>query len=235
MVWVVLLKRSVLGKLVMNAKSIVLAGIGCVLMFLAGCGGSGKKPAEQRNIFFPPEVAGIWLAYDSPWVIELSKDGKVIMAQIPMGDVEIAPNEITEANMIDGQISTYEAGDCPVEFNPLTRELTVTIVLKAFHIKYFDDRIDGNSIDIFVGRVSEDGRNWYADWYTFFDYGPRFPRNREDINDMNMVYMDNVLFEKVIRRQQAAEDANTAKGGLQDRDEMILQPRIPADSNAVRH
>jgi len=210
---VILMERIVLGKLVMKAKSVVLAEIGCVLMFLAGCGSTGGN--------LPPEVAGIWLAYDAPWVIELSPDGNVVSAMIPMGEVEIGPNQTTEAEMLDGQISMYEGGDCPVEYNPQTRELTVTIAVKAFHVKFYDDRIDGNSTDTFMGRVSEDGRTWYADWYSIFDYGPRFPM------DANEIYSGPVLFEKVIRRPQAAEDSNTAQDVLQDEGEK------PADSNAA--
>jgi hypothetical protein len=42
----ILMERSVYGKLVMKAKSAVLAVIGCVLVFLAGC----KKPNVKQSI-----------------------------------------------------------------------------------------------------------------------------------------------------------------------------------------
>ena len=216
----------------MKSKSVVLAVIGCVLMFLAGCGGSGGKSAGQGKKGFPPEVAGVWQADDSWWRIELSKDGKVVSAVALMTQSEVRPNKTTKVLMEDGNTSTLEAGNCPVEYNPQTRELTVTITLKAMHIVHFEDRIDGNSTDIFTGRVSENGRNWDADWMTFFDWGPRFPQDKNDPND---VFMGHLLFEKVIRQPEAAADSNTAKGGLTNAVDKMLHLLIPADSKAVRH
>ena len=200
----------------MKAKIAVIAGIGLVLMFLAGCGGSAGKSAGQSQPFFPlfpSEVAGIWQAADEPWVIEISPEGKVIMAVIPMTQTEVKPNEISKLEMADGNTSTVEMGDCPLEYDMMTRQLTVTITVKAIHMEFAGEGIDGNSTDIFSGRVSEDGKEWQADWMTFFDYGPRFPQNRNDAGD---VFMGTVLFEKKVRAP-AATDANTA------------------DSNTVRH
>jgi hypothetical protein len=96
-----------LEKLVMKAKSVVLAGIGCVLMFLAGCGGQdgktsptwdpnavwdGNLPAQDAipDFFegqpaggvFPKSMAGLWEAgvnetTGSKWGIKFEPDGSV--------------------------------------------------------------------------------------------------------------------------------------------------------------
>ena len=182
----------------MKSGSIILTGLACAVVVLAGgCGESGARLVGERKVILPPEVVGIWRANDSPWVIELSPDGKVVKALVPMTESEIRPNQTTKVKMADGSTSTLKAGDCPVEYNLQTRELTVTIELKAFHVRYYEERIDGNSTDMFIGQVSQDGRTWYADWMTFFDYGPRFPQDKNDPND---IFMGSLLFRKVIKQ-----------------------------------
>jgi len=136
----------------------------------------------------PPDIAGTWKAQDSPWKIVLSPDGTVSSAVIPMGEVEIKPNQTTRLEMKDGSFSTFKAGDCVVEYTPDTRELFVSVEMEKIHIKFFDNVIDGNSSDRFVGPVSEDGKFWMADWITIFDYGPRFPQEPNDISATPLVF-----------------------------------------------
>jgi len=136
----------------------------------------------------PPDIAGTWKAQDSPWKIVLSPNGTVSSAVIPMGEVEIKPNQTTKVEMKDGSFSTFKAGDCVVEYTPDTRELFVSVEMEKIHIKFLDNVIDGNSIDRFVGPVSEDGKFWMADWIAVFDYGPRFPQEPNDISAKPLVF-----------------------------------------------
>ena len=139
----------------------------------------------------PPDIAGTWKAQDSPWKIVLSPDRTVSSAVIPMGEVEIKPNQTTKVEMKDGSFSTFKAGDCVVEYTPDTRELFVSVEMEKIHIRFLDNVIDGNSIDRFVGPVSEDGKFWMADWIAVFDYGPRFPQEPNDI------FAKPLVFEKI--------------------------------------
>lgn len=180
----------------MNMKRLaVLSAITGISLFLASCGCPAGKPARRQPVQpLPPDVAGLWKAVDEPWQIELSMDGTVVSAVIPMTEAVIWPNQVTTVEMLDGSKSTLKAGDCPVEYDPQTRELLVTIAMKAIHIRFVEERIDGNSTDTFVGSVSDDGSIWNTDWMSFFDYGPRFP---QDQNDVNNVYQGPLIFEKV--------------------------------------
>jgi hypothetical protein len=108
-----------------------------------------------------------------------------------MGQVEITPNKITRVEMKDGSFSTYKAGDCIVEYTPETRLLLVTIEMQNVHITFNENVIDGNSLDRFVGPVSENGRTWTPDWIAVFDYGPRFPQ------DPNDIFAQPLIFKKV--------------------------------------
>jgi len=108
-----------------------------------------------------------------------------------MGVVEVKPNQTARIEMKDGSYSTFEAGDCVVEYMPATRELFVSVQMEEIHVVFLDNAIDGNSIDRFIGPVSEDGKVWTADWITVFDYGPRFPQ------DANDTFGGQLIFEKI--------------------------------------
>ncbi|UCG48088.1 MAG: hypothetical protein JSU94_21745 [Phycisphaerales bacterium] len=168
-------------------------GIVVVVFSLLAAGGcppaNGPGPGPSGSTLkLPAEVAGTWKAKESPWEIVLSRDGTVSSAVIPMGEVRISPNETTKVEMKDGSFSTYEAGDCLVEYTPASRELFVSIVMKEIHVVFLDNRIDGNSTDRFVGTVSEDGKVWTTDWIQVFDYGPRFPQDANDVGAALLVF-----------------------------------------------
>lgn len=167
---------------------LVLAGC-CVTLFgLVGCQWQLGKSFGAGQAVLPPDIAGTWKAYGSSWKIVLSPDGTVSSALIPMGTIEVRPNQTTEMEMKDGSISTFKAGDCIVEYTPETRELFVSVEIEEFHIIFLDNRIDGNSIDRFIGPVSEDGKAWMTDWINVFDYGPRFPQGPNDIIAVPLIF-----------------------------------------------
>ena len=169
-----------------------IIGLTCSVLFsVAGCPPKGSTDGPVPTAKLPAEVAGTWKAKDSPWRIVLTRDGRVSSAVFPMGEVTIRPNQTIRVEMKDGSFSTYKAGNCTVEYSPETRELFVSIAVEEIHVVFTDNRVDGSSTDKFVGPVSEDGRQWAAEWMTMADYGPRFPM---DANDM---YAGPLLFEKV--------------------------------------
>jgi len=174
----------------MKSKAAIIFFSAMVFLRLIGCQMIDKQTSKSqianRKSFCA--LAGVWKAQDSPWKIVLSGDGTVSSAVIPMGEVEIKPNQTTKVEMKDGSFSTFKAGDCFVQFSPATRELFVSIELEKIHVKFLDNVITGNSTDRFVGRVSEDGRFWMADWITVFDYGPHFPQEPNDIATVPVIF-----------------------------------------------
>jgi len=169
---------------------IVIFVLAWVFWGTGGCQNRSGQPPAGR-VVLPPDITGTWKAEDSPWQIVLSRDGSVTSAVIPLGEVEVRPNKTTKVEMADGNYSTYKAGDCIVEYIPNTRELFVSVEMEKIHVVYTDNIIDGNSIDRFVGPVSEDGKTWAADWINIFDYGPRFPQ------DANDIFAEPLIFRKV--------------------------------------
>ncbi|MHC4742192.1 MAG: hypothetical protein ACYS8Z_09785 [Planctomycetota bacterium] len=156
----------------------------CFVLLTSGC----PRPPEEGQVMLPADIAGTWQARGNPWKIALNPDGTVSSAYIDMGGVEVAPNKTTRVEMKDGQFSTYKAGDCIVEYTPESRDLYVRVEIEDMHIVYLDNVIDGNSVDRFVGPVSEDGKVWSTDWIKVFDYGPRFPQDANDITPEPLVF-----------------------------------------------
>ncbi len=184
--------RYVLGVLYCSLLAFVL---------LCGCENSGLKTAvpaasgkgsESAGADkFPAFLAGTWQAQDSPWSIVLTPDGQVSSATVSWEEV-VRPNQTTEFEMLDGRISRITAGEFFVEYRPAGRQLLVSIELKDIHIVFPADLLTGNSIDIFGGTVSEDGRTWNAEQTTVFDYGPDLPQTPDDVN-----YPQPIVFNKV--------------------------------------
>ncbi len=164
---------------------IVLSAVVIILAGLPGCQGPQGKQAKKPKITLPPEVAGTWRSVnikdgEEDWTITLNPDGTVASAVIPFGFVKCKPNTTTKVEMLDGSKSIYKAGDFIVDYNPVTRELFVSIQMESIRIKFADERIDGNSLDRFVGPVSADGKVWNADWMNIYNYGPRFPQGPDE-------------------------------------------------------
>ena len=172
----------------MRLKAVIFLSLAMFICAAAGCQNSARQSTVKMVL--PADVAGTWKAQDSPWKIVLNRDGTVSSAVIPMGEVEIKPNQTIKAEMKDGSISTFTAGDCTVRYKPVNRELYVCIEMEKIDIKFLDNAIAGNSTDRFVGTVSQDGKFWKTDWINVFDYGPQFPR------DPNDIYGKPLIFEK---------------------------------------
>ena len=171
----------------MKLKVVIILFFVWLVLLVVGCQTPAKQTVADRAIL-PPDIVGTWKAQDSPWKIVLSPDGAVSSAVIPMGEIEIKPNQTTKAEMKDGSVSTFKAGDCVVEYTPIMRELFVSIEMEKVYVKFLDNVIAGNSIDRFIGPVSEDGKLWKADWITVYDYGPRFPQDPNDITAKLLVF-----------------------------------------------
>ena len=152
------------------------------LVCLTGCNG----PASSN--VFPPSVAGTWQAEGEVWKIVLTPDGEVNSAVVPMATTEVRPNQTTKFEMKDGKLSHITAGECLAEYNPSTRQLFVSIELEDIHIAFPEDTLTGNSLDIFKGPVSRDGKTWNAERTNVFDYGPRFPQDENDIVPEPLVF-----------------------------------------------
>ena len=155
-------------------KRLVLSAV-CSVIALAFVGCQGRS-------VLPSDIAGKWKAYNSPWEIVLSQDGKVASAIIPMGRVKIRPNRTTKVELTGGGISTYKVGDCTVDYTPENRELYVSVDVQEIHIVFMDNRLDSNVKYYLVGEVSKDGKVWEPDFVEVFGYGTPLAKDPNDLS-----------------------------------------------------
>ena len=154
----------------------------CGLLLVGGCGES-RVTRPGGKVLLPAEVAGTWQARGNAWKIVLTEDGHVASATIPLGNVEVRPGKTTKVEMADSGISTYKAGRCDVAYDPQIRELRVEVIVDQVSIAFMSERIAGNTKDVFIGPVSEDGKVWEADWLSFFNLGERFPMDPNAVGE----------------------------------------------------
>ncbi len=193
----------------MRNVTIVFVFIICLLA--SGCGRSvaGNK-TERQDVWqsaktFPSFAAGTWQQKEGYWKIVIEPNGVVSSVVIPLSSAKIRPHQTTKVEMKDGSFSTFTGGDIIAECNPVTRELSVVVETREFHIRFLHNRIDGNRLDSFSGPVSQDGKIWKPGWIEIFDYGPEMPQDENDI------FVEPIIFDKVasqtkLTEQNAPED-----------------------------
>jgi hypothetical protein len=153
-----------------------------MLAVLSGCGsGSGNEGVKavtqdksvevtvDANGQFPESLAGTWRCWEKELEIIFEPNGSISLAVIPFGKAEMGPNATVEFNEVDlHSRGFFETGPFTTSYKPATRELTVELSLKNYRVEIDDGKgvIEGNSTDILVGKVSEDGKTWQADWFS---------------------------------------------------------------------
>jgi hypothetical protein len=124
--------------------------------------------AIQSSKQFPGFVTGTWKGNDWGWEIVLAPDGTVISAVIALGQVRIKPNQTTEVQGRKGEPGIFEAGDCEVEYDIESREMSVSIEMKRVYMD-MGSIVDGTCRYFLVGGFSEDRKIWYTEIFTELD------------------------------------------------------------------
>jgi hypothetical protein len=183
------------------------------LSILAGCQESTNSKihtdgAVQSSKQFPEFIGGIWKGDAWSWEIVFAPDGTVTSAVIALGQVRIKPNQTTEVQGQKGEPGIFEAGDCEVEYDIESREMSVSIKMKRVYMD-MGSIVDGTCEYFLVGGFSEDGKIWYTEIFTELDLAmltpdPNFPKDkpvlietgsfRQGLNDDPP---ENVIFTKV--------------------------------------
>jgi hypothetical protein len=156
----------------------VITCLSAAALTLAGCGGerqvkSGVDVTIEGGGEFPQFLAGKWKDKESKWEIVFEPNG--VISSVLMGPIDklMKPGQITTVDTLKGDkagIGVYEPGEWMVNYSPASRELTVKVSLKNFYYEWGDELIEGDSIDIFGGPISQDGNVWQAEWTSFPHY-----------------------------------------------------------------
>jgi len=119
---------------------------------------------------FPEFLVGTWTTDSDVWEFVFEEDGTISSAVVSLGAVRLKPGRVTTVPMHQGGEGIFEPGRWVVQYNPDERELIVKISIKNFYIELGEDTLDGSGEDIFVGRISEDGESWPAEWTSYPKY-----------------------------------------------------------------
>lgn len=158
----------------MKKLSFVLFGLVFVLSIQTGCQ-SPARPGSVEVVIegggeFPQFLVGKWWD-EREWLgFTFERDGTISSAVTPIGWVTLRPGQKTVVPMKKGGKGVYVPGDWLVNYSPETRELTVKIVLEHFRNELGPNVVEGNSVDIYTGPVSEDGTQWEPFWFAYPTY-----------------------------------------------------------------
>jgi hypothetical protein len=179
--------------------------LGFVLLLFGGC----QKVSQNKSDIdvtvegggeFPKSLAGTWKCEWAGLEIGFKPDGTISSAVIPIGMPRMGPNETIEFNNPEtGGKGFFQTGPMLTYYTPSKRELTAKLYLKRYRIELEDGGvIEGNSEDIFTGKVSEDGKEWKADWFEFPEYyiTAEAYKNFEIPFDPNESFQDTLIFQK---------------------------------------
>jgi hypothetical protein len=163
-------------------RLIVYLALGA-LMAIAG-GGCQSAPDDSSNGVkvviegkgaFPKALAGRWRANRDGWQLVFEPDGRLSAAVLSLGQVQVAPGKRTTVPTRSGGEGVFDPGLWTVHYVPATQELTVKISMDHVRIELGGNTLEGNSTDIFAGKVVPSDGLWQAEWTTFTDYTAQTP------------------------------------------------------------
>ncbi len=151
----------------------LLMRVSCLLMLLSflGCQGSNRTEVTVAGGgAFPESFAGRWKADKGGWEIVFGRDGTISSAVISFGRREVRPGRTTTMPLKRGGEGFLEADVWTVDYEPVSKELAVEIKIKAYRMEMGGNIIRGKLKDLLIGWVSEDGKSWQTEWFSFGDY-----------------------------------------------------------------
>lgn len=153
----------------------LLVLLGCAVLLFSGCQNYGRSKSGVEVIIegggqFPQFLVGKWKADDYGWQFVFEPNGTIVSAVISMGEVEIIPGRTATFPTISGGKAVFKPGLWTVQYDPQFRELMVEIVMDYIHFEMGKGLLEGKRRDLLIGKVSQDGKIWRADWFSFPDY-----------------------------------------------------------------
>ena len=175
-----------------------------VLLQFSGCQNGGRRSSGVEVFIegggeFPQSLVGTWRANKDGWEFVFEPDGTISSAVISLGRIRMKPGQTSTVMMKNEGKGVLESGKWSVYYVPADRELTVETSVKNLRIEVGNGVLGGKSTDIFVGKVSEDGKFWLAEWASFADYvahTSEYP-NFHFSEDPNSGIVKSLVFEKV--------------------------------------
>jgi len=146
---------------------------------------------------FPPPLVGRWKDQQKSWEFVFETDGAISsVVSPPLGWATIVPGKTTIIPMKMGGKGVLQPGQWTLQYDPDTRELSVEVIVEKLHKEVGGGILEGSIRDIFIGRISDDYKQWQATWISFPKYVAYIPERHELPVDPNDTITE-LLFEKV--------------------------------------
>lgn len=183
-------------------RLLMLLVCGLFAFVLIGCQDSARNKRAVEVIIegggdFPEFLVGRWKGDKHGWEFVFEPDGMISSAVISMGRKRIIPGETKVVPLKLGGKGIYQPGLWTVQYSPLTRELAVLVVMDYVHLEMGPNLLEGKSTDTLVGKVSEDGKSWHAEWFSLPDYIAYTPEPKRLTVDPNASFAATIIFEKL--------------------------------------
>lgn len=157
--------------LVVVACAVWFAGLtGCQRPVQTTTSVGGVEVVVEGGGKFPEFLAGRWIADTGGWEIVFEPDGTISSAIVGLDHVEIVPGQSKSVPRKNGGKDVHKPGVWTVQYSSLNREMAVEIVMDHTVLYRSPIKMEGKTRDVFVGEVSDDGRIWETEWFTFPDY-----------------------------------------------------------------
>ncbi|MFA6187534.1 MAG: hypothetical protein WC770_10055 [Phycisphaerae bacterium] len=161
------------------------------LFFISGCHESAQKTvktAVESDSNFPQIMVGVWELdvndnTGSKWAFKIEPDGSIPKLIHPIaGQINVKEGGYDIEGPDPGTYAAFIMGQCTSSYDAATGIFTVHIILDSFTMKLPQGELSGTSDDYFKGKVSEDGKVWKADWFSYSSLEGGSPL---DVNDIN--------------------------------------------------
>jgi hypothetical protein len=160
-------------------KAISLFILSICLFSLAGCQESIRKEKVVETTVkadgnFPQIMVGTWQAppgiQDVPgWQITFEKDGSISKMYHRIFGQPIIVNEggFDTDGPDPGTYMVVVLGPVETEYDPVSKIIKARIVVDHYEMKFLPGSLKGRMIDTLVGKASEDGQTWQAEWRNY--------------------------------------------------------------------
>ena len=164
---------------------LVICGV-LVITTLSGCQENLVRPEDRPVLVeiyddgeFPQSMVGTWRAEEASCELTFEPDGNISSAVIALGRTRVVPGQTTTVPMREDGKGIYKPGQWVVTYSPVTQELSVEIVMEYLHLEFGDHLLEGNSKELFIGTVPQDGDQWQAEWVRMPNYVSYTPERTE--------------------------------------------------------
>jgi hypothetical protein len=167
-----------------------------------------SRPTSDEK--FPQIMVGTWQAppgiQDVPgWQITFEKDGTIskMYHRIFQQPMIVKDGGVYKDGPAPGTYMVFTLGPVETEYDPVSKIIKAKIVVDNYEMKLPTGSLEGRMIDTLVGKASEDGQTWQAEWR---NYGWL-----KGATEPNIAFIDKNPNEIIVFRKLKISDPN-AKG-----------------------